>query len=473
MQQRKTSNSTTPTKELTSSNNSNPVATPKNVLWGSRSVDIFEKVEQIGEGTYGKVYLAKSKENGDKVALKKIRMDNEKEGFPITAIREIKILKELRHPNIVQLKEIVTSKGTSENKGESSIYMVFEYMDHDLTGLMLMSDSNPWTPTPAHIKCYMKQLLQGLHHCHTKGVLHRDIKGSNILLNNKGQLKLADFGLARPFSEHVNNYTNRVITLWYRPPELLLGAVQYGTAIDMWSVGCILVELLAKRAVFPGRNEIEQLELIYKICGTPTEESWPDIVNLPLYKTFKPQSVYRRVLREQFKTFTPEALDLIEKLLTLDPKKRISASEALDSEYFWTAPLPCDPSEIPAYPTSHEFQAKKRRAQQSSDDSMKRQRMGGNNPLPGSGSSNNQPMSNNKNVPPNNPNKYTSQPGPFAQNSGNNFNNNSSYNNRNNNNNNYQRPPNQANSQQNRAPVNNNNNQNRPPRNGPPAGNTR
>eukprot|EP01114_Cavostelium_apophysatum_P001050 TRINITY_DN10904_c0_g1_i2.p1 TRINITY_DN10904_c0_g1~~TRINITY_DN10904_c0_g1_i2.p1 ORF type:complete len:224 (-),score=31.70 TRINITY_DN10904_c0_g1_i2:155-826(-) len=142
----------------------------------------------------------------------------------------------------------------------------------------------------------------------------------------------------------------------------------------MWSVGCILAELLAKRAIFPGRNEIEQLELIYKICGTPSEEGWPDIVNLPLYKTFKPQKNYRRVLRETFKSFPPEGLDLVDKLLTLDPKKRISASEALDHEYFWTAPLPCEPSDIPAYPTSHEFQAKKRKAQQQTNDTAKRQR---------------------------------------------------------------------------------------------------
>jgi len=308
----------------------------------------------------GKCIWQKNKETGEIVALKKIRMDNEKEGFPITAIREIKILKELHNENIVQLKEIVTSKATKENRGKQSIYMVFEYMDHDLTGLM-MSEGSLWKPTQAQIKCYMKQLLVGLHHCHNNGVLHRDIKGSNLLISNKGQLKLADFGLARPYTENQGNYTNRVITLWYRPPELLLGAVQYGPPIDMWSAGCILAELLGKKAIFPGRNEIDQLELIFKLCGTPNQENWPDVDKLEWWHMFKPQKPYKRCLRETFSHFPREAVDLIDRMLTLDPKQRITASEALDADYFWIEPLPCAPEDLPKYPSSHEFQAKKRR----------------------------------------------------------------------------------------------------------------
>jgi len=350
-------------------------AKEKSIQWGSRSVDIFEKIDQIGEGTYGQVYQARNKINGEIVALKKVRMDNEKEGFPITAIREIKILKELDHDNVVKLKEIVTSKATDYNRGKGSIYMVFEYMDHDLTGLM---DSGLKWFSQAQIKCYMKQLLEGLHYCHKNNVLHRDIKGSNLLINNKGQLKLADFGLARPFNEQASNYTNRVITLWYRPPELLLGAVNYGPAIDMWSVGCILAELLAKKPIFPGRSEIDQLELTYKLCGTPNEENWPNAAKLAWWETFKPQKVYKRRIREAFKDFPPEALDLVDRLLTLDPNKRISASEALDSDYFWTEPFPPDPSTLPKYPPSHEFQAKKRRQQGASQqDPTKRQRVEG------------------------------------------------------------------------------------------------
>eukprot|EP00262_Sarcandra_glabra_P019788 TRINITY_DN7620_c0_g1_i1.p1 TRINITY_DN7620_c0_g1~~TRINITY_DN7620_c0_g1_i1.p1 ORF type:complete len:515 (+),score=85.81 TRINITY_DN7620_c0_g1_i1:227-1771(+) len=350
--------------------------------WGSRSVDCFEKLEQIGEGTYGQVYMAREIKTGEIVALKKIRMDNEREGFPITAIREIKILKKLHHENVIQLKEIVTSPGPEKdeqgrpdgNKYKGSIYMVFEYMDHDLTGL---SDRPGMRFTVPQIKCYMRQLLTGLHYCHVNQVLHRDIKGSNLLIDNEGNLKLADFGLARSFSnDHNGNLTNRVITLWYRPPELLLGTTKYGPAVDMWSVGCIFAELLHGKPILPGKNEPEQLNKIYELCGAPDEVNWPGVSKIPWYNNFKPTRPMKRRVREVFKHFDRHALELLERMLTLDPSQRISAKDALDAEYFWNDPLPCDPKSLPKYESSHEFQTKKKRQQQRQhEENAKRQKL--------------------------------------------------------------------------------------------------
>ncbi|KAH7962758.1 hypothetical protein HPB52_017819 [Rhipicephalus sanguineus] len=206
--------------------------------WGERCVDVFDIVCQIGEGTYGQVYKAKDKDTGELVALKKVRLENEKEGFPITAVREIKILRQLNHPSIVNLKEIVTDKQDALDfkKDKGAFYLVFEYMDHDLMGLL---ESGLVDFNELHVASFMRQLLDGLSYCHRRNFLHRDIKCSNILMNNRGQIKLADFGLARLYSaeDKARPYTNKVITLWYRPPELLLGEERYGPAIDVWSCG--------------------------------------------------------------------------------------------------------------------------------------------------------------------------------------------------------------------------------------------
>lgn len=211
--------------------------------WQSRQADQFERVDQVGEGTFGKVYKARYKTTGGKnppkaeyVALKRILMDNEKEGFPITAIRETMILKRLNHKNIINLLEIVTSKPSEKNKFRGNVYLVFEYMEHDLSGL---TDRKIDFTIPM-IKCIVHQLITGVEYLHTNNIIHRDIKGANILINNKGEVKIADFGLARIHNPNPNinkKYTNRVVTLWYRSPELLLGSTNYGPSIDMWSVG--------------------------------------------------------------------------------------------------------------------------------------------------------------------------------------------------------------------------------------------
>jgi cyclin-dependent kinase 12/13 len=226
--------------------------------WASRQVDLYEKVDQVGEGTFGKVYKAKYKSLGknntnknEYVALKRILMDNEKEGFPITAIREIMILKRLNHKNIIKLLEIVTSKPSEKNKFRGNVYLVFEYMEHDLAGL----GDIKLKFNVSMIKCILYQILTGVHYLHSNNIIHRDIKGANILINNKGDVKIADFGLARihnPNPNIIKQYTNRVVTLWYRSPELLLGSNNYGPAIDMWSVGCLFSELLTGVAPFRG-----------------------------------------------------------------------------------------------------------------------------------------------------------------------------------------------------------------------------
>jgi cyclin-dependent kinase 12/13 len=330
------------------------------LLLGTRSVDAYEKIDLVGEGTYGRVWKAKCRESNVDVALKKFRMKNEKDGFPITAIREIRILKELDHKNIIKVKEIVTGKPDEENEDIGSFYLVFEFMDHDMAGLL----ESGVAINEDHIKCYFKQLLEGLHYLHSNNILHRDIKTSNLLINNKGILKLGDFGLARPISESdPGKYTNKVITLWYRPPELLLGAEEYGTAVDMWSAGCILGELLSpeKRVIFPGNTEADQLDKIFKLIGTPTDEIWPDAKLLPWYKSFKPTKQYKSRLREKYKHVGENALELLDNLLSLDPKKRYSASDALESKYFKAETRICDPSQLPSYPSSHEYTVKKRK----------------------------------------------------------------------------------------------------------------
>lgn len=212
--------------------------------------ELYSIINQVGEGTFGKVYKARNTVTRVYVALKRIRMESERDGFPVTAMREIKLLQSLRHQNVVRLYEMMVSNGASSFCChvflspcllcfEGSVYMVFEYSDHDLTGVL---SQNQFSFTDAHLKSLCQQMLAGLAYLHHKGVIHRDIKGSNILINNKGELKLADFGLARFYQKRRrSDYTNRVITLWYRPPELLFGATVYGPEVDMWSAGYMIV----------------------------------------------------------------------------------------------------------------------------------------------------------------------------------------------------------------------------------------
>ncbi|KAK6157393.1 hypothetical protein DH2020_011641 [Rehmannia glutinosa] len=317
--------------------------------WVPRRADSFEKLDKIGQGTYSNVYRARDLDEGKIVALKKVRFDNlEPESVRFMA-REIHILRRLNHPNVIKLEGLVTSRMSS------SLYLVFEYMEHDLAGLA----SHPGVKfTEPQVKCYVQQLLLGLDHCHSRGVLHRDIKGSNLLIDNNGILKIADFGLASFYDPHQGQpLTSRVVTLWYRPPELLLGASYYGIAVDLWSAGCIVAELYAGKPIMPGRTEVEQLHKIFKLCGSPSEEYWRKS-KLPHATIFKPQQPYKRRVAETFKDFPAPAIALIEILLSIDPTDRESAASALKSEFFTTRPHPCDPSSLRKYPPSKEFDAK-------------------------------------------------------------------------------------------------------------------
>ncbi|XP_065852873.1 probable serine/threonine-protein kinase At1g54610 [Euphorbia lathyris] len=327
--------------------------------WIPRRADTFEKIDKIGSGTYSNVYKAKDLLTGKIVALKKVRFDNlEPESVKFMA-REILILRRLDHSNVVKLEGLVTSRMSC------SLYLVFEYMDHDLAGLAA-SPGVKFTET--QVKCYMHQLLAGLEHCHNRGVLHRDIKGSNLLIDSGGVLRIADFGLASFFDpNHKHPMTSRVVTLWYRPPELLLGATDYGVGVDLWSAGCILAELLAGKPIMPGRTEVEQLHKIYKLCGSPSDEYWKRS-KLPNATLFRPREPYKRCIRETFKDFPQSSLPLIETLLAIDPAERQTATTALRSEFFTTEPYACEPSSLPKYPPSKEMDAKRR------DDEARRQR---------------------------------------------------------------------------------------------------
>ncbi|GAA0183940.1 non-receptor serine/threonine protein kinase [Lithospermum erythrorhizon] len=243
-----------------------------NMLQGCRSVDEFERLNKIDEGTYGVVYRAQDKKTGEIVALKKVKMEKEREGFPLTSLREINILLSFHHPSIVDVKEVVVGSSLD------SIFMVMEYMEHDLKGLM-ETMKQPFSQS--EVKCLMLQLLEGTKYLHDNWVLHRDLKTSNLLLNNRGELKICDFGLARQYGSPLKPYTQLVVTLWYRAPELLLGSKQYSTAIDMWSLGCIMAEMLAKEPLFNGKSEIDQIDKIYRILGTPNDTIWPGFSKLP------------------------------------------------------------------------------------------------------------------------------------------------------------------------------------------------
>ncbi|GAX23152.1 hypothetical protein FisN_33Lh044 [Fistulifera solaris] len=398
-----------------------------NNLWNhrnrmTRTLAHYDLTSKIGSGTYGEVYSAYCKDTQQVVALKKLRPHLHTQttmGTSLQQIREIKILKRLQHPNLLRLIEVVTSKGVEHldpedeplvpssskpdkplvidvrEKYKGNLFLVLEYLPHDLSGLLDIG--HPFTSV--QIKCIIQQLLQALSYLHQHKYIHRDIKSSNILLDNHFRLKLADFGLARsiepPIYQSVSSssssslgggkssnsnsndtllLTNKVITLWYRPPEILVGTQEYGPAVDIWSVGCILAELFLGKPLFPGKTELDQFQLILNMMGTPADDTW-DYMQNQLKKDPKrnasgmtvPKHLPNR-LKLKYESKIPEsALALLERMLEWDPRKRVSAANALQHKYFWLEPVaPQDPAQLGRIFEDegvhfHEFQTKKKR----------------------------------------------------------------------------------------------------------------
>ncbi|KAJ3276557.1 serine/threonine protein kinase, CMGC, CDC2/CDK sub [Terramyces sp. JEL0728] len=318
-----------------------PPYSPRRVYSGCSTIGNYQIQKKIGEGTFGEM--------------------------PITALREIRILKRLNHPNIIKLEEMAVKPGNRETNVRGATFMVFPYMEHDLDGIL----QNPLIRlAPAQVKSYMQQLLRGVEHLHKNLILHRDMKCANILVDNRGVLKIADFGLARPYSKDQGQYTNMVITRWFRPPELLMGATCYDAAVDMWGVGCVFGEILKRRAILPGKSDLDQLDMIWSLLGTPNDQNWPgkSYLKLPIFtegvlKDFDESNYRKKTLPEKFPAhhFQTSTYNLLDDLLRLKPEDRLTATEALKADYFHAPPLPATPGtkDFNVFADSHELDSRK------------------------------------------------------------------------------------------------------------------
>ena len=327
----------------------------------------YEVIEKLGQGTFGVVQKARSKKDGLLVAIKQLINHSAKEGFPITAMREITILKQLNHQNILSIQDMIFEEPKMNNRADiittrGSFYTVTPYMSSDLVGLL----ENPKIKLElGQVKCIMQQLLTGIQYVHNQKFLHRDIKAANILIGQDGVLKIADFGLARVYHGNVPRlgmgpgggekaYTGLVVTRWYRPPEILLGERKYTTAVDLWGIGCVFAELFTGKPILVGKSDSHQAQIVFELVGSPL--TWTDAAKLPNKNEYSCGLACKRSLEAKFASIMPtEAIDLLSGLLTLDPYKRLNALDALNHRFFSTDPLPLLPTEMPKFEESHEI----------------------------------------------------------------------------------------------------------------------
>lgn len=299
---------------------------------------------KLGEGTYAVVFLGHlAGRPADRVAIKKIKVNPDfNEGLSMDAIREIKYLQELRHPNVIALHDVFSSK-------DQNVNLVLEYLP--LGDLEMMIKDTSVSYTAGDIKAWMAMLARGVWFCHENFVLHRDIKPNNLLIAQDGEIKLADFGLARGFADPGWNMTHQVITRWYRPLELFYGARHYSSAVDIWSMGMVFAELILRGPFCPGSSDLDQVTKITQMLGTPDERSWPGVTQLRDYlPPERPERVFvagRSFFARTFPTAGPDGYHLIQYMLQLDPRKRLSAPQILKHPYFKAAPPPTRNQKLP------------------------------------------------------------------------------------------------------------------------------
>lgn len=338
---------------------------------GCSKIGEYEMMQKLGEGTFGEVHKARHRITGSVFALKKILMHNEKDGFPITALREIKLLKMLSHDNVLKLEEMAVERPKAEGRKRAILYMVTPYMDHDLSGLL---DNPDVKFQEAQIKCYMLQLFKGLRYLHDNHILHRDMKAANLLINNRGRLQIADFGLARHYDEPVpqrgkgngearREYTTLVVTRWYRPPELLLQLRRYTPAIDMWGAGCVFGEMFKRKPILAGQSDIHQAQIIFELIGSPNDQTMPGWNELPGAEPIRQFGSYPGNIAARFRELSPTGLSLIKDLMRLDWRKRINAIDAIEHPYFRENPKPMREEDIPHFADSHELDRRNARGQ--------------------------------------------------------------------------------------------------------------